>query len=162
MIRNVTIKDAGQIAAIYNYYISETTSTLEIDPIDPKEIESRIKKVTSNEKLPYLVYEENDKILGFAYATIWRQRVGYRYCVESSVYVKNGIFQKKVGSKLYLELIDRLKHQKYKSVIGVLTLPNNASANFHEKMGFEKVGFFKEVGHKFNEWHDVGFWMLKL
>ena len=63
---------------------------------------------------------------------------------------------------MYSELIVSLKAENYHVLIGGLTLPNDASVKLHESFGFEKVAHFKEVGYKFNEWHDVGFWQLKV
>jgi phosphinothricin acetyltransferase len=45
--------------------------------------------------------------------------------------------------------------------MGCITLPNDASIRLHEKLGFEKVGHFKEVGYKFDNWIDVGYWELR-
>ncbi len=162
MIRKVQINDAGVIANIYNHYISETTATLELVEIDAHEIEKRILKVTQKEDLPYLVYLKDHKIVGYAYATIWRQREGYKFSIESSVYVKENIENKGIGTKLYTKLISELKDLNYSNIIGVLTLPNEASVKFHEKFGFKQVGHFDKVGFKFDKWHDVGFWQLKL
>lgn len=162
MIRPATPTDAAQITDIYNYYLIHTTSTLEIEPVSYDEIASRIDKVINREKLPYYVFEESGEILGYAYATTWRTRVGYRYSVESSVYVKSNAFQKNIGRQLYEKVIDDLRKSGFKNVIGVLTLPNPTSVAFHEKLGFVKAGHFPKVGYKFDKWHDVGFWQLSL
>jgi len=69
---------------------------------------------------------------------------------------------KQIGKKMYSELIQQLKTAKYHVLIGGLTLPNDASVKLHEGFGFEKVAHFKEVGYKFDKWHDVGFWQLTI
>ena len=160
MIRSVQISDAKQIADIYNYYIEHSTHTFEEDVLDVPSVESKIGNIISH--LPWLVYEEEGRILGYAYATKWRVRTAYRFSVESSVYIDNKHFKKGIGKKLYESLFNILKEKDTHLVIGGITLPNEPSVILHEKMGFEKVAHFKEVGFKFNKWLDVGYWQLKL
>lgn len=111
---------------------------------------------------PWLVLEENGEVIGYAYAASWKKRAAYRYSVESSVYLKNGHSGKGAGSKLYAALIDKLKQMEVHAIIGGITLPNDPSIHLHEKFGFEKIGEFKEVGFKFNDWRNVGYWQLIL
>lgn len=158
MIRDVNIDDAKQICAIYNYYVLNTIVTFEESEVEIDDMESRIESITR--KLPWIVYEEDQKILGYAYASEWKSRCAYKNSLETTVYLKNGESGNGIGSKLYAELIERLKAQNYHALIGGISLPNEASAALHEKFGFEKIGQFKEVGHKFDKWIDVGYWEL--
>ncbi len=158
MIRNVTLKDAHQIAAIYNYYILNSIITFEETSIDAVEMSHRITSVIT--EFPWLVYEIDGQIIGYAYASKWKGRCAYKYSVESTVYLKNGAQAKGVGTQLYTELIKRLKHLKIHSVIGGIALPNQASIRLHEKLGFKKAAHFKEVGYKFEKWIDVTYWEL--
>jgi len=160
MIRPVQLSDAPQLTEMYNYYIRETTSTIELEELSVSDFEARITKITS--KFPYIVWEEKGEILGYAYATTFRERAGYRFTVETSVYVRKDQIKNKIGSKLYVELIRLVTEKGFHRAIGGLTLPNPASERFHEKMGFKKVAHFHEVGQKFGNWHDVGFWQLDL
>jgi len=160
MIRPAQISDAKQIARIYNYYIEHSTHTFEEEVLEVTSIESKIENIIPH--LPWLVYEEEGKILGYAYATKWRVRTAYRFSVECSVYVDKNHFKKGIGRNLYESLFEILKDKNIHLVIGGITLPNDASVILHEKMGFEKVAHFKEVGYKFNKWLDVGYWQLKL
>jgi len=84
------------------------------------------------------VYVENNEILGYAYASKWRQKPAYNHTVESTVYTKNSVQQKHIGSKLYMKLIKLLKVQDYKIVIGGISLPNEPSIRFHENLGSKK------------------------
>jgi L-amino acid N-acyltransferase YncA len=159
MIRDANIADAASICAIYNPYILNSTISFETIPVSDKEMAERI---IHNGKLPWLVYEENDHILGYAYATKWRIRHSYRYSVESAVYLDSESTGRGLGTLLYNELLNRLKSMNIHVVIGGIALPNPASIALHEKFGFEKVAHFKEVGFKFNNWIDVGYWELVL
>lgn len=160
MIRNVTLSDAQQICRIYNYYITETVITFEEDSLEVSEMERRIREISKVH--PWIVYEEEGVILGYAYAHTWRNRSAFRYSLESTVYLDPKATGKGIGSKLYVELIDILKEQGYRVLIGVLTLPNDASRKLHEKFAFQKVAHYSEVGFKFGKWIDIGSWELKL
>lgn len=161
MIRAVTKTDTSAIAQIYNYYVRETTVTFEEDEINSDEILSRIQKVKAD-GLPWLIAEDSDHIVGYAYATKWKERSAYRFSVEISVYVAYKYHGNGWGSKLYEALFAELRKQDIHLVIGGITLPNDASIALHEKFGMEKVAHFKEIGFKFGKWLDVGYWQRKL
>ncbi len=160
MIRNVQIPDAEQIATIYNYYVKNSIVTFDKDVFTRHDFEERIKIISK--EYPFIVYEKNNIILGYAYANKWREKPAYKHTVESTVYLKPSAFGKKIGTQLYKHLIDKLKTQKFKVIIGGLSLPNDASIKLHEKLGFKKVGHFKKVGKKFGKLIDVGFWQLNI
>ena len=113
-------------------------------------------------KYPFIVFEEGNEILGYAYANTWRTKPAYKHTVESTLYVKHDAFGKKIGSQLYSKLFHRLKEQGIKVVIGGLSLPNDESIGLHKKFGFRKVGHFEKVGEKFGRLIDVSFWQLDL
>jgi phosphinothricin acetyltransferase len=160
MIRAANINDAQQLAELYNYYVRHTLITFEEEELTAGQYAERIEKIAAN--YPFIVFEENGEILGFAYGNKWRERSAYRFALESSVYVKQGHFGKHIGTKLYEELFNLLKIQGCKQVIGVITLPNETSVKMHERFGFEKAAHFKSVGIKFDTWCDVGFWQKTL
>lgn len=153
--------DASAIAAIYSHYILTTTISFEEDPVDAAEIMRRMEAVRSA-GLPYLVAEDNGLITGYAYATPWRVRRAYRTSVETSVYLRADTHARGTGTALYRALLAQLTASGYHLAIGGIAQPNAASVALHEKLGFEKVAHFKEVGCKFGRWIDVGYWQLIL
>ena len=155
MIRIVTPPDALAIAEIYNFYILNTIITFEMEVVTPEEIDARIEKYLKIG--PYLVYEENDEVLGYAYLSNFRERKAYENTVESTIYLKNGLGGKGLGFQLYSELFSQAA-SKYHTFVAGISLPNEGSIRLHEKCGFKKVGHFAEVGRKFDQWIDVGFW----
>ena len=159
MIRNVKIADAKAICDIYNYYVINAIISFEEKSVSEAEMAERIQ---SRGEKPWIVCEENNRILGYAYTRNWRSRHAYRYAVESGVYLTPNETGKGLGTVLYRELLDRFKKIGIHVVIGGIALPNPASVALHEKFGFEKVAHFKEVGFKFNKWIDVGYWELVL
>jgi len=101
-------------------------------------------------------------LLGYCYASKWKGRCAYRYSVESTVYLSPDATGKGIGSKLYGTLLAELRQRQFHTVIGGIALPNPASVALHEKLGFEKVAQFRQVGNKFGRWIDVGYWQLLL
>lgn len=160
MIRPVTLSDAPAIASIYNYYVEQTVITFELDPVTPAEIASRIEKTIV--KYPYLVYEEDGQVLGYAYVGEFRTRVAYSQTAETSIYLHPEATGRGIGKLLFKALVDEARKMGFHVLIGVITLPNEASVELHERFGFKEVGCFHEVGRKFNRWLDVGFWELLL
>ena len=160
-VRPVTRDDAAPIARIYNYYVTDTIVTLEEEPVSAQEITDRIGEVHAA-GLPWLVAEQGNDILGYAYASKWKGRRGYRFAVEVTVYLDHERVGRGAGSLLYAELLKQLKAGGIRTAIGGIALPNDASVRVHEKFGFEKVAHFKENGIKFDQWIDVGYWQLLL
>lgn len=160
MIRNITLNDTEDICNIYNEYVKNTIITFEEQPVEAEEMKTRISNLIQN--YPWLVYEENKKVIGYAYANRWKSRSAYRHSVESTIYLDSHYVGKGIGSKLNKELINILKDKSIHSIIYGVSLPNDASIALCEKFGFRKVAHFKEVGYKFGRWIDVGYWELIL
>ena len=156
MIRPVTEHDVKGICEIYNYYVKNTVISFEEKTISLHEMEQRI--FTQSIDYPWLVYEDEGKVLAYAYASKWKARSAYRFTLEATIYMSSDCQGKGVGTKLYQTLFDELATRSVRSVMAVIALPNLASIRLHEKMGFEKVAHFKEVGYKQKKWIDVGYW----
>jgi L-amino acid N-acyltransferase YncA len=161
MIRPATESDAQAISDIYNYYIAKTVITFEEQPVSKSEMINRIEKVTGS-SLPWLVAVDDGSVIGYAYAAKWKERSAYRHTVESTVYLSPASVSKGWGTRLYQELFDTLRRASIHVVIGGITLPNPASVALHQKFGMKQVAHFKEVGYKFGQWLDVGYWQVEL
>jgi len=160
MIRACAAGDAPALCAIYNHYVRDTVITFEEAPVAAPEMAQRIVDVAT--RFPWLVAEEGNDVVGYAYATPWKARSAYRFSVESTVYVAPGKTGRGLGTALYRELLDELRKQGVHSVVGGIALPNAASITLHERLGFKKIGQFVEIGRKFGRWVDVGYWELIL
>jgi phosphinothricin acetyltransferase len=160
MIRAATKVDAAAIAEIYNYYVRETVITFEETPVSDNEIARRIAEVII--RYPWLVAERDGAVVGWACATEWKSRSAYRFSVETAIYVAPAQHGRGIGTALYAPLIAELKAQRLHSAVGGIALPNPASVALHERLDFEKIGHFAEVGRKFDRWVDVGYWQLIL
>ena len=160
-IRFATPRDAQAICGIYNPHIRNTIVSFEEIEVPIPEMAERIAGVTQN--FPWLVAEENGALLGYAYASFFTDRSAYRYSVFSTIYVDEKAQRRGIGTTLYSALLERLRAAPHvHAVLGGIALPNAASVALHEKCGFKKVAHLSEVGFKFGQWIDVGYWQIAL
>jgi len=158
IVRAVKLTDTAAIADIYNHYVNESSITFEENSVDRAEMARRISE-TQEQGLPwYVAQDDGNKCLGYCYASKWKGRCAYRFSVEVTVYLHPSEAGNGIGTSLYKTLFDRLKSMDFHVAIGGIALPNPASVRLHEKFGMKKVAQFEEVGFKFGEWVDVGYW----
>lgn len=160
LIRLATINDAEQILEIYSPYVEDTAISFELTPPSREEMKARIERISVN--YAWIVLEEDDRILGYAYASEHHERAAYRWAVDVSIYLRQNSTGRGIGKALYTSLISILKLQGYYNAYAVICLPNESSVGIHEYFGFRKVAFFCNVGYKFGKWHDIGYWELFL
>jgi phosphinothricin acetyltransferase len=160
MIRPVRLSDAHGICDIYNYYVRNTCITPEEEDVSIGEMERRITDITK--RFPWLVYEENDEVTGYAFLHHFIARSSYRFAVEDSIYVKHSLTGNDAGSRLMAALLDEARKTGNHSVVALMEQGNKASEALHRKFGFRETGRLKEAGFKFNRWVDVSYWQLML
>ena len=158
IIRPVLPSDAKELLAIYAPYVTDTTITFEYDIPSISEFTNRIKNISKS--FPYLVAEENGKILGYAYASTYYARAAYDCTCELSIYLDKDARSKKISSQLYDTLEKELVSQGYVNLLACISLPNDISIAFHKKRGFNQVAHFPKIGFKFEQWHDI-VWLQK-
>ncbi len=161
MIRNVTSQDIDAITDIYNWYITNSTATFEIDPISRQEMAERVAGFTS-EGMPYMVFESDGMVWGYCYAHRWKQRAAYRHTLETTVYLHHEHLHKGVGRQLMEKLIADCRATGYKALIACITEGNEASCALHRALGFQQVSHFKDVGRKFDKWLGISDFELLL
>lgn len=159
-IRPATLNDAEALARIYAPYVQDSIISFEVTPPSAHEMGERFKQISSQH--PWTVWEEENMVLGYAYANIFKNRHAYSWSVESTVYVDQKAHRRGIGKALYLDLFERLKKRGIVNVVGCISLPNDPSVKLHESLGFQKVAHFKNIGMKFNQWWDVGYWQLEI
>jgi phosphinothricin acetyltransferase len=157
-LRIARLSDAVALAAIYAPYVEETTISFEWVPPSAQEFEQRMRHIL--EEYPYLVYERDGEILGYAYAHRAFERYSYRFCAELSVYVRKDARQRGIGSLLYRTLIALCREMRLQTLYGIVTDPNEPSFRLHERLGFSRVGHFPHAGQKFDRWIDVVWYSL--
>lgn len=152
-IRDVRKEDCAQIAAIYNIYVSETTATFEMLPVADEEMERRVAEISS--RYPYIIYEENDRILGYCYAHPWKKLEAYRSTLETTIYLHPDAQGRGIGTMLMEKLIPDCRDRGFHALIACITADNIPSINLHEKLSFRRASLFREVGFKFGQPLDV-------
>lgn len=159
-IRNITNSDIIQVLRIYKPFITGSGVTFETSIPAIEEFEKRIDAYTMF--FPWIVADDNGVIAGYAYASKYRERVAYQWVAEVSIYMNPGYTKQGIAAKLYKALFEILQLQGIYKVYAVITIPNNESIGFHEKMGFKWFATYKNVGYKNGKWHDVGWWEYNL
>lgn len=159
-IKLIDETDANDVLAIYKYYVEHTYISFEYEAPSIEEFTQRIQ--VNTEKYPWLVCLYKNKIIGFAYGSTHRYRTAYQWSPESTIYLAVDFHTKGIGRILYNTLFEILKIQGYFNVFAGIALPNNNSIGFHQAMGFEEIGIFKNVGYKHGNWHDTHWFQLSL
>ena len=158
MIRIATEKDVPEMLSIYTPYIVSTTYTFEYDVPSEAEFLQRFRDIT--QQFPWIVWEEDGRILGYAYGSAPFARAAYRWCAEDSVYLLPEAQGRGIGRKLCTVLEKIFIFQGYRQAYALITSENTRSLEFHRKMGYEIVAKFENSGYKFGRWLDVT-WMKK-
>jgi len=152
--------DADQVLNIYAPIVRETAISFELAPPGVDEMRERIRNILASHA--WLVCEDAQAIAGYAYASKFRPREAYQWTAEVTVYVHPAQQRKGIGTALYGLLFEIMRQQGFCTAIAVIALPNQASVQLHERLGFKSIGIFERAGYKLGRWHDVGWWQLEL
>ena len=156
-IRLSAADDTPRLLEIYGQYI-HTPITFECVLPTEQEFSERIQNITQN--YPYLVCEEQGKLIGYAYAHRQMAREAYQWNAELSIYLDQEYTSQGLGKQLYCALIELLRMQGVRNVYGGVTLPNERSERLHLGLGFHCLGIYRSTGFKCGQWHDVA-WFEK-
>ena len=159
-LRFVEEADHPRLLEIYSPAIVDSAASFEREPPGLLEWSERVNGVAG--RYPWLVAVEGDIVLGYAYASQHRPRAAYRWSVEVSAYVGANARRRGVARRLYVALLEILRLQGICNAFAGITLPNPASVALHESAGFVPVGVYPKIGYKQGDWHDVGWWSLRL
>lgn len=155
ILRAATEADADALAEIYGHHVLHGFGTFEIVPPSPAEMERRRAAIAAHD-LPYVVAELGRRVLGYAYASPFRPRPGYRFTVEDSVYVAPDAIGRGVGRLMLARVLDQCAAMGLRQVVAVIGDSGNAaSIGLHRAMGFEDAGVLRDVGHKHGRWVDI-------
>lgn len=154
-IEDAQSTDLPSIQAIYAYHVLAGTGTFEDVPPSLEEMTARL-TAKRNAGFAWLVARDASGILGFGYYGPFRDRAAYRYTVEDSVYVRDGVRGQGVGKALVSALLDRARAANFKQMLALIgDSENTASIGVHASLGFQHCGTMRKVGHKFDRWLDV-------
>jgi len=147
--------DIASITAIYAHAVLTTFGTFEIVPPDEAEMKTRWRRAVLDH-FPFFVAEGKHEILGFAYASAYRARPAYDNTVEDSVYVRDGVQGRGIGTRLLEHLVAEVTDLNFRQMVAVIGDSNNkGSIRLHEKLGFTLIGTMPSVGWKHGCWLDT-------
>jgi phosphinothricin acetyltransferase len=154
-VRPLVEADLPAIQAIYAHHVLHGLASFEEEPPSVEEIRSRWRKVLDL-GLPYLAAELDGAIVGYSYAGAYRPRAAYRFTVENSVYVRDGLAGRGIGKALLDELIARCEAGPWRQMLAVIgNRDNEASIALHRRCGFRLIGILDSVGRKHGRWVDT-------
>jgi phosphinothricin acetyltransferase len=159
LIRAAVAGDLPAVAAIYDREVRDGVSTFGLEPRPLSAWEERLASTDAGDHL--LVAEDHGEVAGYATASAYRPKGGYRYTRETTIYLAPTAQGRGVGRRLYDELLTRLVADGMHLALAAVALPNPASLALHRGCGFEEVGVMREVGRKFDRWLDV-LWLQKV
>lgn len=157
-IRIATEGDIPAMLEIYRPYVENTTYSFEYELPSREDFTRRFLDHTA--QFPWLVWEEDGTVLGYAYAGAPWERAAYRWCAEVSIYLSPKIQGKGVGRTLYARLEEILTRQGYRLVYALITSENKASLDFHYHLGYTYRAEFPGCGCKHGKWLGVT-WLEK-
>ena len=153
-------RDGAACAAVYAPSVTGGVASFEEVAPDSREMSQRIAR--TSERYPWLIAEDGDDVLGYAYASEHRARSAYRWAADTAVYVSGRHHRRGVGRALYGALLPLLRRQGLYVAVAGITLPNAASVGLHEHMGFVLIGHYRDIGFKQGKWRTVGWWQAQL
>jgi phosphinothricin acetyltransferase len=154
-LRDALDHDMSAVQGIYAHHVIHGTASFELEPPTLEQMLQRRADIRGN-GLPYVVAEANGEIVGYAYATLYRPRPAYRFTVEDSVYVREGMAGLGIGQRLLETVIQRCTDDGRRQMVAIIGNSENvASMRLHERLGFRKVGVFESVGFKHGRWLDT-------
>lgn len=154
IIRTSAPTDIPALTAIYGHWVAHGLASFELDPPDAAEMARRRDAVLAG-GYPYLVAERDGEILGYAYASAYRTRPGYRFTVENSIYVSPTARRGGVASALLARLIEACTARGFRLMVAVIGDSGNAaSIGLHAAQGFAMVGTIPAIGWKHGRWVD--------
>ena len=157
-IRPATEKDIPAMLAIYGPYVNHTTYSFEYDVPCTRTFTQRFHDHIA--QFPWLVWEEEGMVLGYAYAGAPFERAAYRWVAETSIYLAPEAQGRGVGRALYTRLEELLQAQGYRCLYAIITAENTGSLEFHRKLGFADMAVFPDCGYKMGRWLSVA-WLRK-
>lgn len=152
--------DGAACLEIYAPFVRDSFVSFEERVPTLEDFAQRIRAATTTHA--WLVLELAGQVVGYAYASAHRSRAAYRWAVDVTVYIGPSYRRSGAGRRLYTELLERLRRQRFEVACAGITLPNDASVGLHRAMGFEPVGVYKRIGWKMGAWRDVSWWQLEL
>jgi len=159
-VRPATPADVPAMLEIYAPYVANTTFSFEYTGPTMDEFMERFLQYTV--KFPWLVWEENGEVVGYAYASPMAVRSSYQWSADASIYIRENCHRGGIGRALYTALEEELQRLGYHNIIAIITEENSGSRAFHEKMGYEHILDLPHIGFKFGRWLGISYYCKRI
>ena len=153
VVRMATLADAPLILAIYEPYVVRTAITFEYELVTVEAFQTRMNTVM--QQFPWLVYEMEGELLGYAYCSRFKERAAFDWDCECSVYIVENAHRQGIATALYTKLFELVKQQGYYNIYALITYNLKSSMELHKKFGFAEVGVYQKTGYKLGKWWDL-------
>ena len=157
-IRHATDADLDGINDVYNFYVLNHQATFDLEPIAMEARREWASHYTAKGRHRLLVAVDDDRVLGYATSSVFRDRPAYDRTVETSAYLAPDACGRGIGTALYDALFAELSSEDVHRAIALIAVPNPASIALHERSGFTKAGHITEAGWKLDRWWDITWW----
>ena len=148
---------AKELLDIYSYYVTDSVFTFDL--VVPSLAQFQAKLLACH---VCLIAVENDRVIGFAFATTHRAKAAYDTVCETTIYMDSNFRSAGHGTKLYAGLLNVLRALGYYTALGGITEPNDGSESLHHKLGFRKGIRYENIGYKDGAWRNVNWWRKDL
>lgn len=159
-IRPALLADCAAINEIYNHYVRHDTCTYQTEPDSLLERQAWFERHDGQH--PVLVAEQRGEVVAWGSLSAFHPRVGYRFSVEDSIYVRHDRLQRGLGKALLADLLAAARNHGYHTVIALISADKPHSVALHEHFGFTRAGLLRQAGYKFETWLDVAYLQLML
>ena len=160
MLRNAVLSDVPAMLELYRPYVTDTAITFEYEVPTLEDFTLRFQTITRD--FPWLVWEEQGEVLGYAYGSRAFERAAYQWDADLSIYLRRDCRGRGIGKALYRELEDALRNLGYHVVYALVTSANEESCRFHRALGYREFARFERSGFKFGQWYDVTWFEKRL
>ncbi len=165
MAREIRLREAREddlpvLLDIYNDAVSTSSATFDLEE---QTLDERRGWFGAHDgRHPLIAAETDGKVIGYCSLSPFREKPGYSKSVELSVYVQKDFRRMGIATALMREVVSRAKELGYHTIISGIAGSNDASVELHKRLGFESMGYLRQVGFKFNQWQDLHFFQLVL
>jgi phosphinothricin acetyltransferase len=160
VLRTVELRDMSAVAQIYNHYVLHSTCTFAEQPEQQPYWDAWLAAHVGPH--PAIVAEQDGQVVGWGSLSRWNSRCAYRFSVEDSVYVHEGLHRRGIGRALLGELIRLARSHGHRNIIAQIAGDQPASEALHQRFGIRRAGTLRHIGFKFNRWIDVSLWQLEI
>ncbi len=162
VFRNGKVEDAAEMADIFNFYVRTSPVIFSDTVLSADDMRTKIKRLGIGDRFPFIIAEDNSKMLGYAYTHLWQSDPVYDHTWELTMYLSHDATGKGLGSMMLPRLVAECQELGAHALIACITEGNAPSERMVTKAGFTLAGVCREVGYKFGKYYSDAIYQLLL